>query len=553
MNHYKKILQCMTIIGFYFQDPQNLKQQIDFRLRELEIEHTQSKQQPELDSYYQKLKQIWPNQKPQSNQNQGIKILDLDFDYINTFQDFKNQFELLFFYLENYKQVKTLREVTINNYIEVVNENKQTIEELETLTQSQTLLKEENEKLKSQILQLQNDIKDLKNILNKNQLFYQESQELKQSKIEIVKLQQDNFTLQNQFHKLCDQMELDKQNVLQNQVMLLEQQMKSQAEQLASANKEIKNYTNEIQKLSDINNKFLNSNFEFLGIRSIPIFKGVKAYFYPVIYLMELITPLKDILVVKEKVSLIIYQFINYIRKEKIDQIQAQTAIQLQELIQVQDQNDNQANDFLFSIIDHLSKVIVKNEQQKSQIATIIQAEDSPIFNLFFFLQRAFPINIEIQQNEVPLINSIKYVRYFDTIITPQVEFSKYLMDLITLEGQENKLENNDATFNFIIFPQYLVFNTSELSQQQADIKISQNIAGSFLNPTQNDIQYQLISIIQLIREDNQINYIITLCKNNIWVQIKQGHAYLVDINSILTFQQPHNNKELLIYEKLKI
>lgn len=64
------------------------------------------------------------------------------------------------------------------------------------------------------------------------------------------------------------------------------------------------------------NLKIINCNFESLGIRNIPIFNGVHTYIYAILYLLELMTPLNKVLVVNEKVSLIIYQFINYIRKE---------------------------------------------------------------------------------------------------------------------------------------------------------------------------------------------------------------------------------------------
>ncbi|CAD8092782.1 unnamed protein product [Paramecium primaurelia] len=558
MNQYQKLLQNMSLITLYLQSPKEMKQFIDEKLREFNSGYNSINDSPELTYYQQRLQEFWSkhhqNIEPiQSNQNQERpKSIDINFYQIKNFSDFKLEFELTFMHLQTYQQQSILSEITQKNYREVILEKIKLQEQLEQLTKSEKLLVQDNQKLQEQIRKLISEIQDLKNQINNNQIFCKETQELTQSKIEIVKLQQQNYSLQNQIHKLYDQMELDKQHVLQNQVIQLEQQMKIQGDQLAQANAEIQKYTNEIQQLQMRNFKIINSNFEQLGIRCIPIFNGVPTYLYSIIYLLELMTPLNKILVVNEKVSLIIYQFINYIRKEN-EQIQSSTAIQLQELIKIQNQNDNKANDFLFQIIDHLTKVIIKNEQQKSQIATIIQTQDSPIFDLFFFLQRSFPINTEILPNEVPLINSIKYVRYFENLITPQCEFSKYLNDLIKLEGQENKIDENDADFNFIIFPQFLIFNTSELSTQQADMKISLNIQSTSLNPEQTDFQYQLISMIHCNNEDNQLNYMITLCKNKTWIQIKQENAYKVDINTILTFQQPHNNKELLIYEKISL
>ncbi|CAD8197440.1 unnamed protein product [Paramecium pentaurelia] len=558
MNQYQKLLQNMSLITLYLQSPKEMKQFIDVKLREFNAGYNSSNNSPDLTYYQQSLQEFWSNHHQnieliQSNQNQErLKSIDINFYQIQNFSDFKSEFELTLMHLQTYQQQCILRENTQKNYIEVFLEKKKLQEQLEQQIKSEKLLVQDNQNLQQQISKLKSEIQDLKNQINNNQLFFKETQELRQSKVEIVKLQQENQSLQNQIHKLYDQMELDKQHVLQNQVIQLEQQMKIQGDQLAQANAEIKKYTNEIQQLQMRNFKINNCNFEQLGIRCIPIFNGVPTYFYSIMYLLELMTPLNKILVVNEKVSLIIYQFINYIRKEN-DQIQSSTAIQLQELIKIQNQNDNKANDFLFQIIDHLTKVIIKNEQQKSQIATIIQTQDSPIFDMFFFLQRSFPINMEILPNEVPLINSIKYVRYFENLITPQGEFSKYLNDLIKLEGQENKIDENDADFNFIIFPQFLIFNTSELSFQQADMKISLNIQSTSLNPEQTDFQYQLISIIHCNNEDNQLNYMITLCKNKTWVQIKQENVYKVDINTILTFQQPHNNKELLIYEKISL
>ncbi|CAK63087.1 unnamed protein product (macronuclear) [Paramecium tetraurelia] len=566
MNKYQKILQNMSLMALYLQPPQTIKYYIDEKLKELNSGFISGNETEELKDFQKRLVYFWTQHHQNTEQNQSnqshnlIKKWDLNFETIQEFSAFKSQFELELMHLKNYQQEQTLREVTQKNFIEVVYENKKLYKQLEQLASSNKLLEVDKKMLEQEISKLKSEIQDLKNQINTNTLFYKESQDLKQAKVEIVKLQQDNQVLQNQIHKLYDvnyfdynqEIELDKQHLLQNQVRLLEQQMKSQAEQLVSANAEIKQYTNEIQQLKVKNAKIINFNFESLGIRSIPIFTGVQSYLYVTMYLLELITPLSQILKINEKVCVLISQFINYIRKEN-DQIQSSTATQLQDLIKIQNQNDNKVNDFLFSIIDYLTKVVIKNEKEKSQIAQIIQTDDSPIFDMFFFLQRLFPINIEILPNEVPLINSIKYIRYFDTIITPQGEFSKYLNDLIKLEGQENKIDDQASDFNFIIFPQILIFNTSELSLQQADIKISLILPIRSLNPEQDDSQYQLISMIHWIQEGNQVNYWITLCKNKSWIQIKQENAQIVDINSILTFQSPHNDKELLIYERVKI
>ncbi|CAD8185802.1 unnamed protein product [Paramecium octaurelia] len=559
MNNYQKILQNMSLMALYLQPPQTIKYYIDEKLKELNSGQISSHETEELNEFKKRLVDFWTLHHQNTEQNQSkqshklIKMWDLKFEEIQEFQAFKSQFELELMHLCNYQQDQTLREITQKNFIEVVCENKNLQKQLEQLTSSNKLLEGQNKMLEKQIAELKSEIKDLKNQINSNTLFYKESQDLQQAKVDKVKLEQYNQDLQKEIRKLQDEIELDKQHLLQNQVRLLEQKMKTQAEQLVQANAEIKQYTNEIQQLKVKNSKIINCNFESFGIRSIPVFNGVQSYLYVTMYLLELITPLSQILVVNEKVSALLSQFIKYIRKEN-DQIQSSTATQLQDFIKIQNQNDNKVNDFLFSIIDHLTKEVIKNEKEKSQIASIIQTDDSPIFDMFFFLQRLFPINVEILPNEVPLINSIKYVRYFDTIITPQGEFSKYLNDLIKLEGQENKIDDNEAPdFNFIIFPQILIFNTSELSLQKADIKISLIIPSRSLNPEQVDSQYQLISMIHWIQEGNQVNYWITLCKNKTWVEIKQENAQIVDINSILTFQSPHNDKELLIYEKVKI
>lgn len=78
-------------------------------------------------------------------------------------------------------------------------------------------------------------------------------------------------------------------------------------------------------------------------------------------------------------------------------------------------------------------------------------------------------------------------------------------------------IDDKESDFNFLIFPNYLVLNVCELSLQKADIKINTKLPSNCLNSAINDFEYQLLAIIHC----NEIaQYSISLCKNDIWVQL---------------------------------
>ncbi|CAD8078630.1 unnamed protein product [Paramecium sonneborni] len=413
-------------------------------------------------------------------------------------------------------------------------------------------LEEENKKLKSMNLELEQEVYYLQNQLKGKDFLIQDTRELVKTKEEVEKLQIENQALEDKIQQLYDKLNLGKQNEIENQISNDDLKMKQLQTQLQKAVDENKIMEKRIDQLMQQNQKYIQKTLDSLGIRILADIKGVQSHFNVVMHLLENLTPFSAVLTVTDKVSSIILKFITYIRKEA-EQFIPQNAIQLQELLRIELQNDNRANDFLFQIIDHLSKAIIKQDEQKSQIATIIQTQDSPIFNQFFFLQRVFPMELEIQQNEVPLINSIKHIRYFESNIQPGIEFSTYLQGLIKLEGQENIIDNNVGDFNFLIFPQYLIFNVCELSLQKADIKISSKFSSNCLNQNTQDFEYTLISIIHCSDVPNGLStYSITLYKNNNWVQIQHDKAMSININELLTFKQPYNDKELLIYKRLK-
>jgi nitrate reductase beta subunit len=65
----------------------------------------------------------------------------------------------------------------------------------------------------------------------------------------------------------------------------------------------------------------------------------------------------------------------------------------------------------MFQIIDLLSRCIFNddNEETTGAIAKFIQSKDSPIYEMFFFLQRALPLHEESKKKNhyIFLINKI--------------------------------------------------------------------------------------------------------------------------------------------------
>lgn len=57
-------------------------------------------------------------------------------------------------------------------------------------------------------------------------------------------------------------------------------------------------------------------------------------------------------------------------------------------------------------------------------------------------------------------------------------------------------IDDKVSDFNFLVFPNYLILNVCELCLQKADIKLGLKLPSSSLNPTQTDIEYQLIAIV---------------------------------------------------------
>lgn len=208
----------------------------------------------------------------------------------------------------------------------------------------------------------------------------------------------------------------------------------------------------------------------------------------------------------------------------KIDQISTHTRSRLKEVsslrhfrflksflhnLQIDNQVENRANDFLFQIIDTFSKILLKDDNEESgAIAKIIQQRDSPIFDLFFFLQRALPLMEEsktiiyihsVQANEVPLINSIKHIKYLDQQAKVCDSLEQYLQQLIKYEGAENGQGENEL-FNFVVFPTILVLNVFELSQAKCNMVINQFIEPSALSNEQPECKYQHINCLEPFR-----------------------------------------------------
>ncbi|CAD8071618.1 unnamed protein product [Paramecium primaurelia] len=602
-----QIYECLMKMQSYFSNPHSqFEPQIESCLTELKTHfknmETWDSESPNIQLYFDRLQELWFNFKKKKNtspQNlqwaqQQLKEIISEYNEIENYQSsdqksenihLKNEVNMLKMQLDCMQRKQQKERIDTQHFQRAAEELKnknQTIKKLQKEVQrleekrqedlkrhQETIqnikknqmqnkpfdvkqLEEENMRLKSMNIELMQDVQNLKEQLKGKDFLIQDTRELEKYKELVQKQQTENRSLEEQISQLYDKLNLGKQNEMENEIAQLETKLKQQTNLLQKTNDDNKNLQKRIEQLKQQNQKLIQKTLEPLGIRILPEIKGVQSHFNAVMHLLEAITPFSTVLTVTDKVSSIILKFITYIRKEA-EQFSPQTAISLQELLRIELQNDNRANDFLFQIIDHLSKAIIKQDEQKSQIASIIQTQDSPIYDQFFFLQRVFPMDLEIQQNEVPLINSIKHIRYFEAIIQPGVEFFTYLQGLIKLEGQENIIDDNVGDFNFLIFPQYLILNVCELSLQKADIKISFKLPSSCLNQNVQDFEYSLISIVHCSDGlDGQPTYSITLCKNNNWVQIQNDNATSISINDILTFKQPYNDKELLIYKRTK-
>ncbi|KAM3131054.1 hypothetical protein pb186bvf_016866 [Paramecium bursaria] len=410
------------------------------------------------------------------------------------------------------------------------------------------ILEEENERLKKMHQEEIDKNQHLQDKIHQKQKDAADVKELNRLRNENQRIIDENKKLQDNLHKLYDELKLDNLNLFKEEKEKLEKdnmKLQNQIKKLNEDNQLLKDDKEKLKKKID----HLRQN-QNIKVTALPEIRDVPSHFNVIIQVLENIPNFTAIVDNEDQVCQIIKQYFNFLQGQG-EIPAAEQAQKLCQLLPIDAQLDNRGNDLMFQVIDHLSKIVLKPDgQPESPIAKIIQAPDSPIYDMFFFLQRVIDLNQEIQPNEIPLINSIKHIRYYENIAKQCKQFTTYLKLLIQLEGQENKIDDSQAPFNYLVFPQILLLNVYELSLAKIDLQIDLELNSTVLNSTTN-LKYELLAIIHSATVDKQIQYYGTLKKDNHWFQILFDKSEVIEIDQILTFKKPQNDKELLIYQAI--